>query len=173
MKLRLLTATAHQVLACPQDELLGLGLSRAKAKSFHGLAQAVTDGVIDFAALDDLDDVIAHKALVALPGIGPWTADIYLLSVMLRADAWPWGDVALQAAAQDLFHTAARPDKKADVGAGRGFPALSGCGGTAALGALPGHEANVAGLKFIVFQPLHRAVTHYIVGDRVVHRMET
>ena len=58
---------------------------------------------MDFQVLNTLDDVAAHKALVALPGIGPWTADIYLLSVMLRPDVWPWGDVALQASAQNLF----------------------------------------------------------------------
>jgi len=100
------------VLACPQDELVSLGLSRAKAKSFHGLASAVATGAFSFASLDSMDDWTAHKALVALPGIGPWTADIYLLSVLLRADAWPWGDVALQAAAHDLFHLAERPGKK-------------------------------------------------------------
>jgi DNA-3-methyladenine glycosylase II len=101
----------HMVLECPQDELLSLGLSRAKAKSFHGLADAVQSGRIDFAALEHMDDGAVHKALVALPGIGPWTADIYLLTVLQRPDAWPWGDVALQAAAQHLFDLAERPAK--------------------------------------------------------------
>jgi DNA-3-methyladenine glycosylase II len=109
------------ILACPQEELVALGLSRAKAKSFHGLAQAVALGEMDFAALDGMEDEVAHKALVALPGIGPWTADIYLLSVLLRPNAWPWGDVALQAAAQDLFGLPERPDKLAMLTLGHKF----------------------------------------------------
>jgi DNA-3-methyladenine glycosylase II len=102
---------AEHVLQCPQEELLSLGLSRAKAKSFHGLAEAVRSGHMDFAALEQMDDATAHKALVALPGIGPWTADIYLLSVLQRPDAWPWGDVALQSAVQHLFNLPERPGK--------------------------------------------------------------
>jgi DNA-3-methyladenine glycosylase II len=109
---------AVTVLACPQEELMALGLSRAKAKSFHGLAQSVVDRVLDFDALPEMTNEQAHKALVALPGIGPWTADIYLLSSMLRADVWPWGDVALQAAAQHLFKLRARPDKKKMIAIG-------------------------------------------------------
>jgi DNA-3-methyladenine glycosylase II len=109
------------ILACSQEELVSLGLSRAKAKSFHGLAQAVASGAMDFAALEAMDDVTAHKALVALPGIGPWTADIYLLSVLLRPDAWPWGDVALQAAAQNLFDLPQRPDKAGMIELGARF----------------------------------------------------
>ena len=109
------------ILACPQEELVALGLSRAKAKSFHGLAAAVASGAMDFTALESMDDGTAHKALVALPGIGPWTADIYLLSVLLRPDAWPWGDVALQAAAQHLFDLPERPGKAAMLEWGERF----------------------------------------------------
>ena len=109
------------ILDCPQEELVALGLSRAKAKSFHGLAKAVASGSLDFTALENMDDVTAHKTLVALPGIGPWTADIYLLSVLQRPDAWPWGDVALQAAAQHLFDLQKRPDKLAMLALGQKF----------------------------------------------------
>ncbi len=109
---KLLACDAHTVLSCPQDELVALGLSRAKAKSFHGIATAVATGGFSFEALGGLDDAAAHKVLVALPGIGPWTADIYLLTVLLRGDAWPWGDVALQAAAQNLFQLPERPGKQ-------------------------------------------------------------
>jgi DNA-3-methyladenine glycosylase II len=121
LEARLLPCDATSVLACPQDDLMALGLSRAKAKSFHGLAEAVGSGRFSFEALAHMDDVAAHKALVALPGIGPWTADIYLLSVLLRRDAWPWGDVALQAAAQDLFQLSARPGKQEMLALGEHF----------------------------------------------------
>jgi DNA-3-methyladenine glycosylase II len=118
---RLSPCEAHIILNCPQAELVTLGLSRAKAKSFHGLAEAVHTGALDFARLELLDDAAAHKALVALPGIGPWTADIYLLSVLQRPDAWPWGDVALQAAAQNLFELPERPEKAAMIALGEAF----------------------------------------------------
>ena len=118
LKLRLQDCHHSTVLACPPEELVALGLSRAKAKSFHGLAQAVADRQINFETLDTFEDADAHKALVALPGIGPWTADIYLLTVMLRPDVWPWGDVALQASARNLFDLPARPDKKQMIALG-------------------------------------------------------
>jgi DNA-3-methyladenine glycosylase II len=121
LETRLSTCDAEAVLACPQEDLLALGLSRAKAKSFHGIALAVSDGRFSFTELANLDDAAAHKALVALPGIGPWTADIYLLSVLLRSDAWPWGDVALQAAAEHLFQLPSRPAKREMIVLGEGF----------------------------------------------------
>jgi DNA-3-methyladenine glycosylase II len=112
---------AESVLACPQGELVTLGLSRAKAKSFHGLAEAVAKGALDFEVLAALSDDDAHKLLVNLPGIGPWTADIYLLSVLQRPNAWPWGDVALQAAAQHLFALPNRPGKQEMLVLGKRF----------------------------------------------------
>jgi DNA-3-methyladenine glycosylase II len=121
IKNRLPLCSADQVLACPQDELVALGLSRAKARSFHGLALASLDGRLDFGTLRHLPDDEAHAALVALPGIGPWTADIFLLSALQRADVWPWGDVALQAAAQNLFDLQERPDRKTMQALGEAF----------------------------------------------------
>jgi DNA-3-methyladenine glycosylase II len=121
LEARLSPFDTAKVLSCDQQELVALGLSRAKAKSFHGLALAVASGGFSFGALDTMDDASAHTALVALPGIGPWTAEIYLLSVLLRQDAWPWGDVALQAAAQDLFGLEARPGKSEMLALGEGF----------------------------------------------------
>ena len=118
---RLSACDTVKVLECPQQDLVALGLSRAKAKSFHGLAEAVHSGSFSFEALAAMDDATAHKALIALPGIGPWTADIYLLSVLLRSDAWPWGDVALQAAAENLFQLSERPGKPEMIALGEGF----------------------------------------------------
>jgi DNA-3-methyladenine glycosylase II len=89
-----------------------LGLSGAKARCFIACARAAAKGEIDFVRLHKLSDADAIAALTALPGIGPWTADIYLLSNMGRADSWPCGDLALQAAAHDLLGLPARPDAK-------------------------------------------------------------
>lgn len=112
---------ADRILSCSQEELVKLGLSRAKAKSFHGLAQAARQGHFHHDHLAACDDETARKLLVALPGVGPWTADIYLLTACLRADVWPWGDVALQAAAHDLFKFKARPGKAEMLELGESF----------------------------------------------------
>ena len=76
--------------------LRALGLSTPKARYVVSLAEAVEDGRLDFDALAAANDLEAREALVALKGIGPWTAAIYLLFCEGRVDVWPPGDVALQ-----------------------------------------------------------------------------
>ena len=95
-----------------EASLMRLGLSGAKARSFKAVAAAVAGGRLNFEALANLSDTDVLTALTALKGIGPWTADIYLLSAMGRADAWPASDLALQAAAQNLFGLDTRPNHK-------------------------------------------------------------
>ncbi len=95
-----------------EASLMKLGLSGAKARSFKAVAAAVADGRLDFAALVKLPDTEILRRLTALEGIGPWTADIFLLTAMGRSDAWPAGDLALQVAAQHLFDLRARPNHK-------------------------------------------------------------
>jgi DNA-3-methyladenine glycosylase II len=56
-----------------------------------------------------LDDDGVRQALVALPGIGPWTAEVYLLSALRRPDTWPAGDIALQEAARRARRLVERP----------------------------------------------------------------
>lgn len=79
------------------DELLyGLGLSRAKIKSLKALAVAEQDGTLDLTRLHALPASQAHKNLTVHKGIGPWTADLYLLSAAGHADIFPAGDLALR-----------------------------------------------------------------------------
>jgi DNA-3-methyladenine glycosylase II len=92
--------------------LRNLGLSGAKARTFRELAREVSRGGLDFDALHGAPDSEALETLTALPGIGPWTAAIYLLAAMGRADAWPAGDLALQVAAQHLFELPDRPSAR-------------------------------------------------------------
>ncbi len=94
------------------DQLLGFGLSRAKAKSFHEIAARVLDGRLNFLEYEDLDENTIPKKLCTLPGVGPWTADIYLLAVMGATDAWPSGDLALRIAMQDFLQLDHRPEIK-------------------------------------------------------------
>ena len=69
-------------------------------------------GDLALASLGDMPADAAHAALTAVHGIGPWTADIYLLSCLGHADAWPAGDLALQEAARLAFGLRARPTAK-------------------------------------------------------------
>ena len=103
---------AETILNLSAEELLSLGLSRAKAKTFHETARRVLQGELDFKALEKYDEQNVAKQLCALPGVGPWTADIYLLSVMGASDAWPAGDLALRIAVQDFLKLNDRPEIK-------------------------------------------------------------
>ena len=94
---------AAHVLARDDTEFAALGLSRAKIRTLKAVASAIhTDG-FDIAGLADEPDAVVIERLTALHGIGPWTADIYLLFALRRADAFPAGDLALQLAAQRLL----------------------------------------------------------------------
>ena len=89
--------------------LRAFGFSRQKAGYGRGLAQALASGALDLTALERLDDDSARAALVGLKGIGPWTADIYLLMALRRPDIWPVGDLALVQAMQAIKGLAQRP----------------------------------------------------------------
>lgn len=106
------------VLAIDEEGWMALGLSRAKARSFRGIADAIREKRVDVDGLSRLPNEEARAQLLALPGVGPWTADIYLLAALQRADVWPWGDLALQLSAQNLFGLPTRPGKRemADLG---------------------------------------------------------
>jgi DNA-3-methyladenine glycosylase II len=95
------------------DKLKRLGLSMPKIKSIRAIAAAVSEGVIDLNAVGNMDADDAHAALVQLHGIGPWTADIYLLFCLGHADAFPAGDLAVQEAVRIAFNLRKRPDPKA------------------------------------------------------------
>ncbi len=103
---------AEMILNLSAEELLSLGLSRAKAKTFHEIARRVLNRELDFKALEKHDEQNVAKQLCALPGVGPWTADIYLLSVMGASDAWPAGDLALRIAVHDFLKLNDRPEIK-------------------------------------------------------------
>lgn len=89
-----------------------LGLSSAKIRALKAIAHAIGKGDINLAKLVDVAADEAHAALTALHGVGPWTADIYLLACLGHADAWPAGDLALQEAARLAFGLPARPTSK-------------------------------------------------------------
>ncbi len=85
-----------RVAAARTPSLRGCGLSGAKAKYILGLAREIMAGRLDFDHLHAQDDVAAIERLVALNGIGRWTAEIYLMFVLTRPDIFPIGDGALR-----------------------------------------------------------------------------
>ena len=91
-------------------QLREFGFSRQKTRYVREISQAILNGDIDLDKLPDLDDHIVRNELMKIKGIGPWTADIYLLMVLLRPDIWPSGDLALAKAVQDIKHLSERPD---------------------------------------------------------------
>jgi DNA-3-methyladenine glycosylase II len=93
-------------------KLARLGLSKPKIRTLKAIGAAVAKGAIDLDAIGRMEADDAHNALIALHGIGPWTADIYLLFCLGHADAWPAGDLALQEAARLAFGLKARPATK-------------------------------------------------------------
>jgi DNA-3-methyladenine glycosylase II len=103
------------VLRARTAKLARAGLSAPKIRTLKAIAKAVDRGDLDLAALGDKPADDAHAVLTAVHGIGPWTADIYLLFCLGHADAWPAGDLALQEAAKLLFALKARPTAK-DMG---------------------------------------------------------
>jgi DNA-3-methyladenine glycosylase II len=94
------------------DKLKRLGLSAPKIKSIREIGKAVAKGHIDLDAVGNMEADAAHAELTALHGVGPWTADIYLLFCLGHADAFPAGDLAVQESARLALRLRQRPDAK-------------------------------------------------------------
>ncbi len=90
------SVTAETVLAHAAESLKQFGLSGQKARYIHALAEACTDGRLDFTRLRKLDDDKAVVVLTSLHGIGRWTAEAYLMFCEGRSDLFPAGDLALR-----------------------------------------------------------------------------
>ena len=100
--------TPEAVRAASEEDLRALGLSRPKIRYAHALARAE----IDYAALHHQPSQDVIDALTAVAGIGPWTAEIYAMFSLGRADVFPPGDLALQEAARMVFDLPERPSEK-------------------------------------------------------------
>lgn len=97
------------MLALPEDALRGAGLSRPKVAHARSLAAAFAEGRLSDAALAALDDAAALAAITAVRGLGPWTAEVYLLFALQRPDVFPAGDIAVAGAAAHLLCLPTRP----------------------------------------------------------------
>lgn len=105
--------TPEGLLRLDDDTLKRVGFSRQKSGYARYLADRIVTGKLDVDALATLPDEEVRQQLIALKGIGPWSAEIYLLMALCRADAWPAGDLALQVAAQSIMQLPARPSAEA------------------------------------------------------------
>jgi len=101
--------TPERFLKFTDTELREVGFSRQKARYGRELSQALITGDLDLKGLQNLDDVAVRNALIQIKGIGPWTADIYLLMALSRPDIWPVGDLALVKAVQTVKQFSEKP----------------------------------------------------------------
>ena len=105
--------TPEDYLAHPPEVVAGFGLSRAKAATLVNLAAAVSRSRLDLETVCTVDPVQAMAELTALPGIGPWTAEVYLMFCAGHPDVVPSADVALQASLAKAFGLQQRPSARA------------------------------------------------------------
>lgn len=121
-----LTATAgaltpENLAALSDEEFRAAGVSRQKTRYVRHLGDCVADGTLRLDRLARLDDDGVRAQLTQIKGIGPWTADVYLLMSLMRPDVWPVGDIALQAAAHAVKGLDARPGPDALVEIGEAW----------------------------------------------------
>ncbi len=103
---------AAAILDCTPDTLRAFGFSRQKAAYALGLAHDCHAGRLDLARLGRRSDAAAIAELITVKGIGVWTAEIYLLFALRRADVFPAGDLALQVGFQRLKRRRTRPTQE-------------------------------------------------------------
>ncbi|MGH8926898.1 MAG: DNA-3-methyladenine glycosylase family protein, partial [Acidimicrobiia bacterium] len=103
LRARVGEVTPESVLIPDDEDLRADGFSRQKARYVRQLAKSVIEDGFDLDALGSLDDSDAKEKLTGQLGIGPWTADVYLLSCLRRPDVWPVLDRALQVAVSEVI----------------------------------------------------------------------
>ena len=103
--------TPRNIAALGTDGLREFGLTRQKSAFCHGLASRVLDGSLDLAAVSRAPDAEGRAMLLAVPGLGPWSVDIYFLMALRRPDIWPQGDLALAVQLRELLQLPSNPSR--------------------------------------------------------------
>lgn len=101
--------TPERILTASDDEMRLSGLSRPKQKTLRAVAAAIAENRLDLAGLEEASPEFVHEHMIAVSGIGPWTADVYLLFCLGHRDGFAAGDLAVQEAARVAFGLEARP----------------------------------------------------------------
>ena len=102
--------SADDLLTASDDDLRACGLSAPKIRTLRAIAAAISDGSLPLHRLSRMPADKAHALMVQVKGIGPWTADLYLLFCIGHADAFPAGDLALQEALRMAYELEDRPN---------------------------------------------------------------
>lgn len=84
-----------EIVGLSEDELRSTGVSRQKTKYIKGLATAIIEGTLDMAELSKVSPITAQEKLITIKGIGPWTAQVYVVFCLQASDVFPQGDIAL------------------------------------------------------------------------------
>jgi len=105
--------TPDGLLALTDETLRAAGLSRPKVSHARAVAEAFRAGILTTETLVAMDDETAVATISSVRGLGPWSAEVYLLFALERADVFPAGDLALQASLANLKSLPARPTAKA------------------------------------------------------------
>lgn len=103
--------SARRISALGIEGLRATGFTRQKAGYCVDLARAITAREVSLTRIGALPDEECRTALLAIRGVGPWSADVYRLFALRRPDVWPHGDIALADAARDVLGLRARPDQ--------------------------------------------------------------
>jgi DNA-3-methyladenine glycosylase II len=103
------SVTAQRVAQLKVADLRALGITRQKADYCSNVARLIVAGQLDLREISRADDITVRRRLCAIRGVGPWTADIYLLMALRRPDVWPEGDLALTEAARRVKRLRKRP----------------------------------------------------------------
>jgi DNA-3-methyladenine glycosylase II len=101
--------TPERFLTLDDAALKRAGFSRQKIAYVRNVASSIEEGRLDLQALRGMEDAEVRSMLTQLKGIGPWTAEIYLLRALRRPDAWPSGDLAIAIAVQEVRRLPLRP----------------------------------------------------------------
>jgi DNA-3-methyladenine glycosylase II len=120
--------TAQRLLELDETAFKAIGFSRQKTAYGRSLAEAVAVGALDLEALASMPEDDAIAAIAALRGFGRWSAEIYLLFALGRADVFPADDLGLQVDMQKLKRLAARPNRKGMDQLAEPWRPLRGCG---------------------------------------------
>lgn len=109
---RITPLTPETLLAASEEELRACGLSGPKIKTLRALAEAITSAALPLDALGDMPVDEAHAAMCRVHGIGPWTAEVYLMFALGVQDIFAPADLALQEAAKLAMGLETRPSSK-------------------------------------------------------------
>jgi len=104
--------TPKSVLATPHDKLRGVGMSNAKAKYIKNIAQVVEDDSLRLIEVDFLPDYEVKKKLLRVKGIGPWTAEMFLMFTLGRPDIFSHGDLGLRKGIRKIYGFKKDPSQK-------------------------------------------------------------